>query len=173
VGASSGSVPPEEDVDGPDARGERVRAVEVSAGQADHRAPPGRRRSFTSIAAVLGVSEAAVRARVGRLTRHGILQIVGVTDPLKLGFHQMAMVAIRCEGALLQEVAAAVAEFPEVSYVVITAGTYDLLVVTVCEDAEDLLRFLTEKIRRVPGVRDTETFVYLRMVKQAFQWGTR
>jgi len=131
------------------------------------------RRSFTSIAADLGVSEAAVRARVGRLTRNGILQIVGVTDPLKLGFHQMAMVAVRCEGALLQEVAAAVAEFPEVSYVVITAGAYDLLVETVCEDAEDLLRFLTEKIRRVPGVRDTETFVYLRMVKQAFQWGTR
>jgi Lrp/AsnC family transcriptional regulator for asnA, asnC and gidA len=131
------------------------------------------RRSFTSIAADLGVSEAAVRARVRRLTRRGILQIVGVTDPLRLGFHQMAMVGIRCEGALLQEVAAAVAEFPEVSYVVITAGTYDLLVETVCEDAEDLLRFLTEKIRRVPGVRDTETFVYLRMVKQAYQWGTR
>lgn len=131
------------------------------------------RRSFTSIAAELGVSEAAVRARVSRLTRRGILQIVGVTDPLKLGFRQMAMVAIRCDGDRLIEVADEIAQFPEVSYVVITAGTYDLLVETVCEDTEALLRILTERIRRVPGVRETETFVYLRMVKQAFQWGTR
>ena len=131
------------------------------------------RRSFTSIAADLGISEAAVRARVGRLTRKGVLQIVGVTDPLKLGFHQMAMVAVRCESERLIEIADEIAAFPEVSYVVITAGTYDLLVETVCEDAEDLLRFLTERMRRVEGVRDTETFVYLRMVKQAFQWGTR
>ena len=131
------------------------------------------RRSFTSIAADLGISEAAVRARVGRLTRKGVLQVVGVTDPLKLGFHQMAMVAVRCDGERLVEIADEIAAFPEVSYVVITAGTYDLLVETVCEDTEDLLRFLTDRIRRVQGVRDTETFVYLRMVKQAFQWGTR
>jgi Lrp/AsnC family transcriptional regulator, regulator for asnA, asnC and gidA len=131
------------------------------------------RRSFTSIAAELGVSEAAVRARVGRLQRKGVLQVVGVTNPLKLGFHQMAMVAVRCESERLIEIADEIARFPEVSYVVITAGTYDLLVETVCEDTEDLLRFLTEKMRRVDGVRDTETFVYLRMVKQAFEWGTR
>ncbi len=131
------------------------------------------RRSFTSIAADLGVSEAAVRARVGRLQRKGVLQVVGVTNPLKLGFHQMAMVAVRCESERLVEIADEIASFPEVSYVVITAGTYDLLVETVCEDTEDLLRFLTEKMRRVEGVRDTETFVYLRMVKQAFEWGTR
>ena len=101
------------------------------------------------------------------------LQVVGVTDTLKLGFRQMAMVAIRCDGARLTEIADEIATFPEVSYVVITAGTYDLLVETVCEDTEALLRILTERIRRVAGVRDTETFVYLRMVKQAFQWGTR
>ncbi len=131
------------------------------------------RRSYTSIASDLGISEAAVRARVGRLTRKGVLQIVGVTDPLKLGFREMAMVAVRCDGERLVEIADEIAAFPETSYLVITAGTYDLLVETVCEDNEALLRFLTERIRRVPGVRDTETFVYLRMVKQAFQWGTR
>jgi Lrp/AsnC family transcriptional regulator for asnA, asnC and gidA len=131
------------------------------------------RRSFTSIAADLGVSEAAVRARVGRLTRRGVLQVVGVTDPLKLGFHEMAMVAVHCDGERLIEIADEIATFSEVSYVVITAGTYDLLVEVVCEDNEALLAFLTEKVRRVPGVRGTETFVYLRMVKQAFQWGTR
>jgi Lrp/AsnC family transcriptional regulator for asnA, asnC and gidA len=96
-----------------------------------------------------------------------------VTDPLKLGFQQMAMIGIRCEADRLMSVAAAVAEFPEVDYVVITAGTYDILIETVCEDNEGLLRFLAERLRTIDGVRDTETFVYLRMVKQSYQWGTR
>jgi Lrp/AsnC family transcriptional regulator, regulator for asnA, asnC and gidA len=131
------------------------------------------RRPFTQIAADLGVSEAAVRARTNRLVERGIIQIVGVTDPLKLGFQQMAMVGVRCERDKLVAVAEAVAEFPEVDYVVITAGTYDLLIETVCEDNTALLRFLAEKLRAIEGVRDTETFVYLRMVKQTYQWGTR
>lgn len=131
------------------------------------------RRPFTRIAAELGVSEAAVRARTNRLVERGIIQIVGVTDPLRLGFQQMAMIGIRCEAAKLMEVAARVAEFPEVDYVVITAGTYDILVETVCEDNEALLRFLADRLRAIGGVRETETFVYLRMVKQTYQWGTR
>ena len=131
------------------------------------------RRPFTQIAADLGVSEAAVRARTNRLVEKGILQVVGVTDPLKLGFHQMAMIGVRCEADRLMEVADTIATFPEVDYVVVTAGSYDLLIETVCEDNEALLRFLTERLRRIPGVRDTETFVYLRMIKQTYQWGTR
>jgi Lrp/AsnC family transcriptional regulator for asnA, asnC and gidA len=131
------------------------------------------RRPFTQIAADLGVSEAAVRARTNRLVERGILQVVGVTDPLKLGFHQQAMIGVRCERNELLAVADAVSEFPEVAYVVITAGTFDLLVEVVCENNEALLSFLTEKLRAVDGVRDTETFVYLRMVKQTYQWGTR
>jgi Lrp/AsnC family transcriptional regulator for asnA, asnC and gidA len=131
------------------------------------------RRPFTQIATELGVSEAAVRARTNRLVERGILQIVGVTDPLKLGFHQQAMIGIRCERDRLIDVADAVAAFPEVDYVVITAGTYDLLIETVCEDNEALLNFLTGRLRRIDGVRETETFVYLRMVKQTYQWGTR
>jgi Lrp/AsnC family transcriptional regulator for asnA, asnC and gidA len=131
------------------------------------------RRPFTQIAAELGVSEAAVRARTNRLVERGIIQIVGVTDPLKLGFQQMAMVGVRCERDKLLAVAEAVAGFAEVDYVVITAGTYDLLVETVCEDNTALLDFLATKLRAIEGVRDTETFVYLRMVKQTYQWGTR
>jgi Lrp/AsnC family transcriptional regulator, regulator for asnA, asnC and gidA len=131
------------------------------------------RRPYTQIAADLGVSEAAVRARTNRLIERGILQVVGVTDPLKLGFQQMAMIGIRCESDRLISVAEQVAEMPEVDYVVITAGTYDLLIETVCEDNDALLRFLTERLRSIDGVRETETFVYLRMVKQTYQWGTR
>ena len=131
------------------------------------------RRAFTRIAADLGVSEAAIRARTNRLLDRGILQVVGVTDPLKLGFHQQAMIGVRCQADRLLEVAEAVAAFPEVSYLVVTAGSYDILAEVVCEDNDALLRFLTERLRQVEGVRETETFVYLRMVKQVYAWGTR
>ena len=131
------------------------------------------RRPFTQIAADLEVSEATVRSRTNRLIENGILQVVGVTDPLKLGFQQQAMIGVRCEAAQLMEAAAAISEFPEVDYLVVTAGAYDLLVEVVCEDNEALLGFLAQKLRQVAGVRETETFVYLRMVKQVYSWGTR
>ena len=156
-------------------RASAARADEVSALDKriiEHLQQDGR-RPFTQIATDLGVSEAAVRARTNRLVERGILQVVGVTDPLKLGFQQMAMIGIRCERDKLIDVSERCAEMPEVDYVVITAGTYDLLIETVCEDNEALLRFLSEKLRQIDGVRDTETFVYLRMVKQTYQWGTR
>jgi Lrp/AsnC family transcriptional regulator for asnA, asnC and gidA len=131
------------------------------------------RRPFTQIAADLGVSEAAVRARTGRLIERGILQVVGVTDPLKLGFQQMAMIGIKVEASRLIEVAEEIAAFQETDYVVVTAGTYDILVECVAEDNEALLAFLSERLRKIPGVRETETFVYLRLIKQSYQWGTR
>jgi Lrp/AsnC family transcriptional regulator for asnA, asnC and gidA len=127
--------------------------------------------AHTQIAAELGVSEAAVRARTNRLIERGVLQIVGVADPLKLGFNQMAMIGVRCDGAQLVAAADAIAKLPEVIYVVATAGAYDLLVEAVCEDSEALLEFLTQRLGRVEGVRSTETFIYLRIVKQSYQLG--
>jgi Lrp/AsnC family transcriptional regulator, regulator for asnA, asnC and gidA len=131
------------------------------------------RRPFTQIAAVLGVSEAAVRARTNRLIEKGILQVVGVTDPLKLGFQVWAMIGVRVEAARLIEVAEEIASFPETDYVVVTAGSYDILVEAVAEDNESLLQFLSTRLRKIQGVRETETFVYLRLMKQNYQWGTR
>ena len=130
------------------------------------------RRAFTQIAAALGVSEAAVRARTNRLVERGILQVVGVTDPGKLGFQQ-ALIGIRCEPGRIVEVAEALAALPEIDYVVVTAGRFDILIEAVAEDNEDLLRFLNDRLQRVEGVRDTETFTYLRLVKQTYQYGTR
>jgi Lrp/AsnC family transcriptional regulator for asnA, asnC and gidA len=131
------------------------------------------RRPFTQIATDLGVSEASVRARANRLIERGILQVVGVTDPLELGFHHQAMIGVRCQADRLLEVAQVVAGFSEVSYLVVTAGSYGLLVGVVCGDNDALLQFLTHRLRQVEGVRETETFVYLRMVKQVYAWGTR
>lgn len=130
------------------------------------------RRPFTQIAAALGVSEAAVRARTNRLVERGFLQIVGVADPKKLGFQQ-ALIGIRVVPGRIVEVAEALAALAEVDYVVVTAGRYDILIETVSEDNEDLLRFLDERLQRIDGVRETETFPYLRLVKQTYQFGTR
>jgi len=130
------------------------------------------RRPFTQIANELGVSEAAVRARTNRLIERGILQVVGVADPGKLGFQQ-ALIGIRCQPGRLVAVAEALALLPEVDYVVVTTGRFDILIEMVAEDSDGLLRFLTDRLQAIEGVRDTETFTYLRLVKQTYQFGTR
>jgi Lrp/AsnC family transcriptional regulator for asnA, asnC and gidA len=129
------------------------------------------RRSYTGIAAAVGLSEAAVRTRVQRLIEGNVVQIVGVTDPLRLGFRRQAMVGVKTEGDI-EAVADTLAAIPEVDYVVFVSGSYDLLFEIVCEDDEHLLSILN-KVRAIPGVRTTETFVYLRLHKQTYAWGTR
>jgi Lrp/AsnC family transcriptional regulator for asnA, asnC and gidA len=130
------------------------------------------RRSYAAIAKAVGLSEAAVRQRVTRLLDTGVMQIVAVTDPLQLGFHRQAMVGVRVEGDIAT-VADRLTTLPEVDYVVFTAGSFDLLVEVVCEDDDHLLTILNEEIRGLPGVRGTETFVYLKLAKQTYTWGTR
>jgi Lrp/AsnC family transcriptional regulator for asnA, asnC and gidA len=130
------------------------------------------RRSYAAIGKVVGLSEAAVRQRVQRLIDSGVMQVVAVTDPLQLGFARQAMIGIRTNGAL-EPVADAVAALDEVDYVVITAGSYDLLVEVVCESDEALLDVLSHKIRAISGVVSTETFMYLELRKQTYSWGVR
>lgn len=129
------------------------------------------RRSYASIGKAVGLSEAAVRQRVQRLHEAGIMQVVAVTDPLKLGFSRQAMIGLRCDGDL-QQVADQIAAMDEIDYVVLTAGSFDLLIEVVCEDDDHLLEILS-RIRRVPSVTATETFVYLKLRKQTYTWGTR
>src|SRR5579875_912731 len=130
------------------------------------------RRSYAAMASAVGLSEAAVRQRVQRLLDAGVMQVVAVTDPLQLGFARQAMVGVRADGDL-SEVADKLAALPEVDYVVVTAGSFDLLVEVVCNDDEHLLSLLNNSIRSVPGVRDSETFVYLKLAKQTYTWGVR
>ena len=130
------------------------------------------RRPYAAIALSVGLSEAAVRQRVQRLVRSGVVQIVAVTNPLHVGFTRQAMIGIRVDGAL-DPVVAAVSELAEVAYVVITAGSFDVLAEVICEDDEHLLRIMNDRIRTIDGVRSTETFVYLELSKQTYTWGTR
>ncbi|MBF4770006.1 Lrp/AsnC family transcriptional regulator [Nocardioides agariphilus] len=130
------------------------------------------RRSYAAIGKVVGLSEAAVRQRVQRLTESGVMQVVAVTDPLQLGFARQAMVGIRAHGEL-ELVAEALSELEEVDYVVITAGTYDILAEVVAESDDHLLELISHKIRTVPNVESTETFMYLKLQKQTYSWGVR
>jgi Lrp/AsnC family transcriptional regulator for asnA, asnC and gidA len=129
------------------------------------------RRSYARIAAAVGLSEAAVRQRVQRLLDAGVMQIVAVTDPMQVGFARQALVGVRST-ADLRAVADQLATLPEVDYVVVTAGSFDVLLEIVCEDDDHLLETIA-RIRSVEGVELTETFVYLGLRKQTYAWGTR
>lgn len=134
--------------------------------QRDGRAP------YATIAREVGLSEAAVRARVQRLLENDTVQIVAVTDPTQVGFRRQALIGITVRGDI-QAVADELATFDEAAYVVVTAGRYDILIEVVCEDDEHLLALLGSRIRRVEGVTTTETLMYLNLTKQRYDWGTR
>ena len=130
------------------------------------------RRSYARIAAAVGLSEAADRQRVQRLLDAGVMQIVAVTDPMQVGFPRQAMVGVRAQGDV-RATADLLAALPEVDYVVVTAGSFDVLIEIVCEDDEHLLELISDRIRAIEGVAATETFMYLRLRKQTYSWGVR
>ena len=130
------------------------------------------RKSYAAIATAVGLSEAAVRARIQKLIDGGVVQIVAVTDPMQVGFKRQALVGIKVSGDM-RDVAAALSELPEVPYVVTTAGSFDILAEVVCEDDAHLLDVIATEIRTLPGVLATETFVYLQLNTQHYNWGTR
>lgn len=138
----------------------------IRALQGDGRLP------YTQLAKAVGLSEAAVRQRVQRLLESGVMQVVAVTDPLSLGLRRQAMIAVGVEGDI-RVVAEAISELDEVVYVVLTAGPADLLVEVVVSNDEALLELINDHIRRIPGVRSTETSIYLSLYKQTYQWGTK
>jgi Lrp/AsnC family transcriptional regulator for asnA, asnC and gidA len=130
------------------------------------------RRSYAEIGKAVGLSEAAVRQRVQKLTDSGVMQVVAVTDPMQLGFYRQAMIGIRVSGDTTV-VAEELGKIAAVDYIVLTAGSFDILVEVVCENDDDLISLLNKKIRGIDGVASTETFVYLKLLKQFYNWGTR
>ena len=130
------------------------------------------RRSYAEIGKAVGLSEAAVRQRVQKLNDSGVMQVVAVTDPMQLGFYRQAMIGIRVSGDTTL-VAEALGKLTAVDYIVLTAGSFDILVEVVCENDDDLIDLLNKQIRAIEGVQSTETFVYLKLHKQFYNWGTR
>ena len=131
------------------------------------------RRPYAQIGRELKVPEATVRQRAERLISRRVVQVVGVTDPLAMGFQQPALIGIKVDAAKLEQIAEKIAELDEVTYLVVTAGRFDLMCEVVCRDNDHLLRVLTEDLAKVRGIKSTETLVELRFVKETYQWGTR
>ncbi len=130
------------------------------------------RMPYGAIAEEVGLSEAAVRRRVQRMRDAGIMQIVAITDPLQLGFGREALVGIRVHGDV-RLVADKIAAIDEANYVVMTAGSFDIIAEVIAEDDDALVHLLNDSIRSIPGVTEVETFLYLKLSKQTYTWGTK
>jgi len=126
------------------------------------------RMSFAQIAQQLDVSPGMVRQRYLQLVADGILQVVAITNPTRMGYNMMAIIGVRADGNRLREIAHRIAAFPEVTYLVLCTGSYDMLVEVICRDNTHLLQFLTDCLSAVDGVRNTETFTYLEIVKETY-----
>ncbi|MCK5646491.1 MAG: Lrp/AsnC family transcriptional regulator [Anaerolineales bacterium] len=129
------------------------------------------RTPFAQIAKRLGVSPGMIRMRYDRMVKEGVLQVVAVTNPLLMGFSTMAHIGVKVNVNRLQEIADRIATFEEVIYLVLVTGSYDLFIEAVCRDKNHLMDFLMKKLHAVEGVRDTETFIYLHIVKESYDWG--
>jgi len=126
------------------------------------------RVAFAQLAEQLNVSPGMIRQRYNRLVDLGYLKVVAVTNPLMMGKRTMTMIGIRTDGRKMMDVANKIAKFDEVVYIVATSGRYDLMLEVFCRDHEDMLNFMTEKLAKVDGVRETESFIYLKIIKEIY-----
>jgi Lrp/AsnC family transcriptional regulator for asnA, asnC and gidA len=126
------------------------------------------RVAFAQIAQQLNVSPGMIRVRYNRLVEMGILKVVAVTNPLRMGYRTMAMIGIRTQGDKMLNVADKISEFDEVIYAIVVSGRYDIICEVVCRDHAHLLAFLTEKLYTVDGVRESESFMHLKIVKEVY-----
>lgn len=126
------------------------------------------RMAFAQIAEQLSVSPGMIRQRYNRLVDMGYLKVSAITNPLRMGLKTMAMIGVRVDGDKMVQIAEQIAAFDEVVYIVIVSGRYDILAEVFCRDHAELLTFLTEKLSRVDGVRETESFMHLKIVKEIY-----
>lgn len=128
------------------------------------------RMPFAQIAKQLGVSTGTVRSHFKKLIENGALQIAAITNPLRIGHSKMAMIGIKVEGYRLRDIMNEISAFDEVIYLVLLTGSYDLFAEVVCRDKDHLLHFLTRKLYKVKGVRESETFMYLEVAKEEYAY---
>ena len=126
------------------------------------------RVAFAQIAEQLNVSPGMIRLRYNRLVEQKYLKVVAITNPIRMGFRTMAMIGIRADGSKLLDVAEKISRLDEVIYLVISSGRFDLFAEVVARDHEDLLRFITEKLSPIEGVRESESFLHLKIVKEVY-----
>jgi Lrp/AsnC family transcriptional regulator for asnA, asnC and gidA len=134
----------------------------IDALQQDGRLP------LAQIAEQLNVSPGMIRVRYNRLMERGVLRVVAITNPLRMGYNTMALIGIKTAGEKLLEVADKIAALDEVIYLIIVSGAYDIIAEVVCRDQNHLLQFLTERLYRIDGVRESESFIHLKIVKEVY-----
>lgn len=137
----------------------------IAALQIDGRTP------FSVLAQDLGMSASSVRYRVQRLQDSGLFQIVGIANPLNIGFDRLALIGITCDAGSAPQVCEALAELPETSYVVLTSGSFDVMVEVVCRDIDHYTELMFGTLQKIPGVAHTESFFVLKAHKLAYGWG--
>ena len=128
------------------------------------------RTPFAKMAKQLGVSTGMIRQRYHRLVEDGVLQVVAITNPLLMGFATMAQIGVKADVNRLEDIAEEIALFEEVIYLVLLTGSYDMHIEVVCRDKTHLLNFLSKKLHAVEGVKEAETFMYLRIAKENYGW---
>ena len=143
---------------------EKDRAI-VSILQYDGRTP------FTKIAEKLEVTEGSVRQRVKRLIKSKKLQVVGIARPEEMGWQEVGIIGITVQADRIMEIAEAVAQLPEVSYLVQVAGEFDLFAEVFCRDRDHFVSFLNNSLNKIPGVERTQSFLILKMHKLSYRWG--
>ncbi len=126
------------------------------------------RATFAQMAKELKVSAGMVRLRYNRLMELGVLRVMAITNPLRMGYQTMAMIGIKADGKNLLEIADKIAALDEVIYLIVVSGAYDILAEVVCRDQKHLLEFLTERLYKIEGVRETESFMHLKIVKEVY-----
>ncbi len=129
------------------------------------------RKPFTEIATAIGISEGSVRRRVKRLTESGLLQIVGIVEPQFLDWNAAGIIGVNVQAGKIESAAKEIARFPEVTYLFMASGGFDLFVEVYCRDQEHFVIFLNETLQQVPGVLRTDTFMILKMYKLSYRWG--
>ena len=148
----------QEDANGLDAIDRQI----ISILQQDGRAP------LAQIAKQLNVSAGMVRVRYNRLEEMGVLRVVAITNPLRMGYQTMALIGIKADGNKLIEIAEKIAALDEVIYLIVVSGAYDIMAEIVCRDQNHLLQFLTERLYKIDGVRASESFMHLKIVKEVY-----
>lgn len=126
------------------------------------------RASFAQIAKKLDVSAGMIRVRYNRLIEMGVIRVVGITNPLRMGYQMMAIIGVKADGSRLVEIADQVAALDEVIYLIIVSGTYDIIAEIVCRDQDHLLEFLSKRLYKIEGIRESESFVHLKIVKEVY-----
>ena len=134
----------------------------ISILQKDGRVP------FAKIAEDLNVSAGMIRVRYNRLVDMGVLRVLAITNPLRMGYQTMALIGIKADGNSLLDIADKIAALEEVIYLIVVSGAYDIIAEVVCRDQKHLLQFLTERLYKIEGVRETESFMHLKIVKEVY-----